>query len=104
MINSNTPFLNPGSNLVSQTWFKFFYGLAASPAPETVITVGASPFAYTATVKGTVFVKDGTVSTISITRNSLYNVGIVDGPIPVSVGDVVTITYSVAPTAVFFPG
>jgi trimeric autotransporter adhesin len=104
MINSNTPFLNPDSNLVSHAWFKFFSGLVGTPNQETAVTVTTSPFIYTAPIAGTLFVKGGTVSSISITRSALYNIGVAAGPVPVSVGDVVTITYSAAPTAVFFPG
>ena len=73
--------------------------------PPVAITVTASPFAYTATQAGTVAVSGGTVSAISITRNSTVVpvAASTDHAVPVKTGDIVTVTYSGAPTMNYLP-
>lgn len=72
--------------------------------PIQTITVGASPFTYTAPFNGSVLVKGGTVSIVSLIRQGASTVtGLVTGFIPVSRSDQVQITYTAAPTAVYFP-
>jgi hypothetical protein len=74
-------------------------------APIAAITVGASPYAYTAAAAGTVVVSGGTVSAITLKRGApaAISVGETSGVIPVSAGDIVTVTYSAAPTMSFVP-
>jgi hypothetical protein len=67
------------------------------------ISVGASPFAYTATTGGSVAVAGGTVSGITLTRSSTTVPVGTQGAIFARNGDVVTVTYSVAPTMNFIP-
>lgn len=69
------------------------------------ITVGASPFAYTAQAAGTVVVSGGTVSAITLKRGTpaAISVGETAGVIPVSAGDIVSVTYSAAPTMSLVP-
>lgn len=68
------------------------------------ITVGASPYTYTAAAAGTVFVSGGTDSALQLKRGSTtIATGFVDGPVPVSAGDQVIVTYSAAPTMNFVP-
>lgn len=68
------------------------------------ITVGASPFSYTAPAAGTVFVTGGTDSALQLTRGATtIATGFTDGPVPVSAGDIVKVTYSAAPTMNFVP-
>lgn len=68
------------------------------------VTVTASPFAYTAATRGALFVSGGTVSSISFKRGATtIPAGIVAGVVPVTNGDVVTITYIAAPTVNFVP-
>lgn len=68
--------------------------------PEQAISVGASPFTYTASFNGWVRITGGTVSNITLTRTSGYTV---TGDIfPVSRGDSLTVTYSGLPTMIFF--
>ncbi|MCA8326124.1 hypothetical protein [Burkholderia cepacia] len=68
------------------------------------ITVGASPYTYTAPAAGTVFVSGGTDSALQLKRGATtIATGFVDGPVPVSAGDQVIVTYSVAPTMNFVP-
>ncbi|TGB34395.1 hypothetical protein [Burkholderia thailandensis] len=69
------------------------------------ITVGASPFSYTATSAGTVVISGGTVSAVTLKRGTpaAISVGETGGVVPVSAGDIVTVTYSAAPTMDFVP-
>lgn len=68
------------------------------------ITVGASPFTYTAPENGTVIVNGGTVSVVAFSRQgTLVGTGMTAGMFPVSIGDSIRVTYSVAPNVRFVP-
>lgn len=61
------------------------------------IAVGASPFSYTATdAMAELYVIGGTVSNIAINGQTLY--GITNVSFMLAQGDIVVVTYSVAPT------
>ena len=64
------------------------------------ITVGASPFAYTATATGSVAVSGGAVTNMTLTRGGtvVWNTTLSSDVIPVTLNDVVTVTYTTAPT------
>jgi hypothetical protein len=64
------------------------------------LTVGASPYSYTAPAPGVVVISGGTVS--AVTRRGI-NVGVTGGQVLVQTGDVVTTTYSAVPTMTFLP-
>jgi hypothetical protein len=72
---------------------------------QVTVAVGASPFAYTAPAIGSVIISGGTVSAITLTHagGTPVNIGVVAGVIPVLASDVVTVTYTVAPTMTFIP-
>lgn len=76
-----------------------------SSAAIASITVGASPFAYTAPAAGSVLIVGGTVSAVTLKRGApaAVSVGATAGSVPVSAGDIVTVTYSAAPTMSFVP-
>jgi hypothetical protein len=78
----------------------------ASNGQPIAITVTASPFAYTAIGAQYVTITGGTTSAITLTRNGVTTANI-GTTTPVSVylgdGDIVTVTYSVAPTMKAFP-
>lgn len=79
---------------------------AANTAGANVssITVGASPYAYTASVRGSVAISGGSVSDITLTRNgTVVPTGLTSGMVSVMNGDVVTVTYTTAPTMNFVP-
>lgn len=72
--------------------------------PVASITVGASPFTYTAPHAGTVAVTGGTVSAIAFIRQgATVATGMTVGLIPVSRGDQVKVTFTAAPTMTFVP-
>lgn len=102
--SSQQPISGPGG-FITTYWQRFFASLVAPPAAIGTVTVGSSPFLYTAPSAGTVSVTGGTVTDISLTRNtSTIPTGLTAGLIPVSNGDVVTVTYAVLPDISFVPG
>lgn len=86
-------------------WYRFLTRLGQLSAEKSIValTVGASPWSWTADTIGHVNIIGGTVSLKTLTRGTTTNV---TGAqlIPVAAGDVVTVTYSVAPQAAFIPG
>lgn len=79
-------------------------GPAARAQPIQVVTVGASPFSYTAAFDGTVVVTGGTVSAISLTRQGTsVATGITTGLFPLSRLDIIQVTYSGLPVMTFLP-
>lgn len=81
--------------------------VSAADTPGTAIvteTVGASPYVFTATVRGSMAVFGGTVSAISIGRGATnVNPGLLSGIFPLSAGDTLTVTYTAVPTMDFIP-
>lgn len=72
--------------------------------PAQAITVGASPFSYTAAFPGAVAVSAGTVSAIAILRQTAtVATGVIAGVFPLSRGDQLRVTYTGTPTLVFLP-
>lgn len=68
-------------------------------------TVPASPAAFTAPTSGMYAVSGGTVSAITLTRgnSAAINLGAQAGTFSVSQGDILTVTYTAAPTVNFIP-
>ncbi len=96
--------------VTSRAWYSFFSNLfqGRPPAPEITVTIGTSPYTYTATQKGFLIVQGGTVSLVQwlgAGRGSTTNrtTGQTQGCFPLSLGDSLIITYSVAPTLIFVP-
>lgn len=98
------------SGVVTEPWRFFFLqlyqrtgGASGNPSAITSITPTASPFSYTATTRGNVFISGGTVSSVTLTRNGIVISAATSGFIPVSINDIVKITYSGTPTVKFVP-
>lgn len=83
----------------------FFTPVSVLNATQVAPTVGASPWSYTAPTYGSLVIQGGTVSAVTITRSgqSAVNIGVTAGMFYVQAGDVITITYSAAPTVIFIP-
>lgn len=95
---SRQPVLDSNA-LFSRPWYLFFQRLTNSDADPSTVTVGASPFTYTASSDGLLIITGGTVSLIEYGRNSIYTAtGLTAGVVPVVEGDSVRITYTVLPT------
>lgn len=89
-----------GKGYLIDPWNGYFqqFGQVA-PAPTAV--TGASPLSYKANTKGNLFVIGGTVSNILLIRgNGTFDLT-GEKIIPISIGDIVRVTYSVAPTMTF---
>jgi hypothetical protein len=72
--------------------------------PSATITVGGSPYSYTAPFNGCVVVTGGTVSAIAYVRQGTsIATGLTAGVFPVSRLDKVTVTYTGVPTMTFLP-
>lgn len=112
-----TSALNPRAQFVDSDGFLTDYGRrwlnglqtavgGALPTDKSAegLTPSASPYSFTATSTGRVAISGGTVSLVRVGRlDSFFDVGQVAGLVPVRKGDVVEITYTVAPTVTFLP-
>lgn len=68
------------------------------------ITYTGSPFAYTASARGVYTIFGGTISAITLKRGSTTaSLNTSTSTVDLVSGDILTITYSVAPTSTFFP-
>jgi hypothetical protein len=100
--NSNQPIADP-KGMVTQVWQRFFGALVAPPAAATAVAVSASPTSFTASERGSVVVSGGTISAVTLNRAGTVLAFGTTRSIPVANGDLVTVTYSVAPTINFLP-
>lgn len=91
---------------IGVTSYYFQQPLSVLNSAQIVLSVGGSPYSYTAPSVGTVVIAGGTVSAITLKslNGTAVNIGVTSGPISVYAGQVVTVTYSVAPTMTFIPG
>jgi hypothetical protein len=103
--NFNVPLMLKG--ITSKDWFFYWAGLfnGLAPAAEVAITVGASPYDYSAPVKGSVIVSGGTVSAIAFSRDgtTFYTTGQTSGMFTLNAQDRLRVTYTVLPTLTFVP-
>jgi hypothetical protein len=96
--------VNADSYTPTSTWAQFFAGLIADPGAIVAVTVGASPFTYTAGDDGFLSIGGGTVSDVTLRRARVsFLTPFTSGFVPMSKGDAVVVTYSVAPTLNFVP-
>jgi hypothetical protein len=78
---------------------------AAQAQPVAVITVGASPYSYTAMMPGSVIVEGGGVSALEFSRDgsTYYSTGSYYGMFALEKGDILRATYVSAPNMTFVP-
>lgn len=101
------PVTTKGGN-TSNSWYTFWSGLfQGNPTgPVSALLPVSSPFTYVAPVAGVVFLSAGTTTGVQISRDNanFYPTGATSGAFPLSQGDVLVVSYSMAPpTATFFP-
>lgn len=98
--------LSPGNHNDS-TWYRYFQQNESGtpPSGELPVTLMASPFSYTAQLKGFVIVSGGTVANIMFSRTAgtFYLTGQTSGVFPMAQNDVIKVTYSAKPSLVFVP-
>ena len=74
-----------------------------APAPVSVSPTG-SPMTWTAASDGVLAISGGTVSLVEVGRAGVFVLaGLVTGLVPVLAGDLVRMTYLIAPTIKFLP-
>lgn len=88
---------------VTPVWQRFFNAIVQAPAPIASVTVGASPFSFRAGQSGTLVVTGGTVSAITLTRNTMTVSLPTSGAFSMANGDSIAVTYSGLPTVNFIP-
>lgn len=107
----SAPFLDPATGDISDVWRQFLVqvftrlGTSQVRAPIAITPTG-SPFTYAAPYDGALFAAGGGIEAMTLKRGSsaAYAVGSFYGGKPMRAGDLLTISYSAAPTLVFFPG
>ena len=78
--------------------------LSSSTAIAVVVTPGASPYTYTASQLGVMYLSGGTVSLMQLIRGSTtLGLGLLAGAFLMSPSDRLVTTYLVAPTMVWVP-
>lgn len=109
MPRSQQTVLGPGG-LMDKDWYRFLVSLynavtAGLPQPVELLTLGASPFDYTAVIRGQLNIAGGTVSAVALSRDgtTFYSAGLTAGFVQMDAGDIARVTYSVAPTLTYFP-
>ena len=88
-------------------WYRYFQAQAQGQPPdnESVVPLTGSPYLFTAPRRGFLVVNGGTITAISVSRTAptFYPTGQTSGSFNLGQGDVLKITYSGKPSAVFFP-
>lgn len=104
MPDYNQPLTTKG--VTASGWARFWQGLwsGAPTGAISVVTVGSTPFTYTAPMGGTLIVNGGTTTQIKFSRDgaNFYITGLTAGMFPLSQGDQLVVTYSVGPPTVTF--
>lgn len=111
MINPTFGLPDPNVALVNEAkiltppWYIGLVRLAQLTAerPIAPVSLGASPYTFTATTIGDLLVAGGTVSAVTLGRGGVSVACPTSGFIPMAAEDSVIITYSVLPTVTFVP-
>lgn len=89
------------AGLIVTPWNSFFQQFTEAPPALQAQTVAASPYTYTASEPGNLFISGGTLSSVTLTRGkttlNLANARLV----PVSIKDIVSVTYTATPAITF---
>lgn len=99
------PIVDPKTGLVSSAWYQFLTRLQQLSAerPFDPITLGPSPYVYTSSTIGNMFVTGGSVASITLTRSGVSLLCPEDVFIPLSANDTLTVIYTAPPTMTFVP-
>ena len=105
MPDVRTPLVTNGATTAG--WSRFWQGLWSGVPTQNVssVTPSGSPYIYSAPAGGSLIVQGGSVSQIQFSRDGLtfFTTGQTAGMFPLSLGDVLVITYSGAPSLTFVP-
>lgn len=96
---------DPKSGSLTSAWYQWVTRISQLSAerPIAQVSVGASPFVYTSSTIGKIFVTGGTVSSIVLTRGSVAMTCPENQFIPMAANDTLKVTYSGLPTVTFVP-
>ncbi len=99
------PLVDPVTGQCTDTWYGAFTNIVSPTTPITVVTLGPSPFELVAVHAGYVLIVGGTVTQLGLIRArvTIADIGQTSGFVPVSQGDIVVITYAVAPNVWHIP-
>lgn len=89
-------------NGIAAVWYQWLQSLL-KPGPIAPITVGASPFTYTASERGLLIVTGGTVTALAFTRGGTTIDVTGQQTTALAAGDSLAITYAVLPVIQFVP-
>src|SRR5208282_348279 len=90
------------TGIIAVALWRYLWSLSSNPPGENNVILGTTPTVYTAAKNGTLMLQGGAVSQVTITRVSTFSIPLsAIGFFPVSIGDVITIYYTVAPTVTF---
>jgi hypothetical protein len=109
MVRNQTPIIGAGT-LTQKDWYLFFTNLWTAvtegmPQTEEAVPIEASPMTYTAVIRGQAHIGGGTISVIEFSRDGTnwYDTGMTAGFVQMDKGDLLRVTYAVAPTINYFP-
>lgn len=91
-----------GSAFITLVWASFFQQFTQKAPAVQDVTISGSPFEYTPNNKGIFVVTGGTISNLSLIRGTVTINLTGQKIIPVSIGDTLSITYSIVPTSLQF--
>jgi len=101
--NQSSPFVNNQTGTIVPPWNSYLQQFTQAPPKFIAITVGVSPFSYKAKEPGYISIADGVVSAIALIRG-IVNIDVTGVKlIPVSIEDIVKVTYTGLPTIKFIP-
>lgn len=101
--NRNVPLVDNKGCLLPGAWTSFFQQFVQAPSAAVSLIVDISPFTYSCREPGLVAIVSGTISKILLIRGS-FSIDITGSKIiPVSIKDIVQVTYSVLPVIQFLP-
>lgn len=108
----SAPFCDPDTGQINQTWLQLLISLFGRtggnagnlPGPIQPLTVSGSPFSYTASTPGHIWIDQGTYADVTITRAALTvsSGKITRGIFPMSPNDLITITFTDLPPTIYF--
>ena len=103
------------NGLIAREWYRWLYTLAqqaftasgggSGGGAEIAVTVGASPFVYTASAPGVAILSGGGITSLALARSGPWRaIGAFRAPVPMNAGDTLQIAWTqAAPTMFFFP-
>ena len=79
------------------------YKASAGPIAAQIIVLGATPATFIAPVSGMVVINGGLITAVLLARGGISVTIPVPGNAQMSIGDTLTVVYTVSPTVAWFP-